>query len=93
MESKNQNDLELYEALSALHAFYKQLYRDLEGQYSKCMCFTCKMRLVTFGMELVSINTLIEHLESELMPPVDRILAAMSISYCVSGDGKIALTF
>lgn len=92
MNRRNQSDLELYEALTALQSFYRELYKDLEAQFRKCACFSCKIRLITFGMELVSVNSQVEGLEAKLAPPVNNILNALSIPYVTSDDGQTRLT-
>ena len=83
--------LKRYQELILLCEQYKELYRELEKRYKNCECFHCKMRLVTLGMEIVSLNSVAEQMERDLLPPIEEIFNSMSINFTIE-DGKIKLS-
>lgn len=79
-----------YKKLTALCEQYKEVYIKLEEQYKICSCFHCKLRLITLGMNILDLNSRIEHLDKTLLPSVEHILTAMNITY-ISEEGVIKL--
>jgi len=82
--------LELYHSLSALQPRYEELYLALEEQYQSCQCYACKVRMITFSMELTSLNSNVRNLEAQLLPSITSILDRLSVKYKVS-NGHIVI--
>lgn len=92
MNSDKVQALELYQSLSALQPRYQDLYNALEKQYKSCQCYTCKVRLVAFGMEVTSLNSNVSHLEAQLLPPLIGILDKLTVKYKISKGQIIILS-
>ncbi|MBS1773949.1 MAG: hypothetical protein JST82_13915 [Bacteroidetes bacterium] len=86
MHSDKAKALELYRSLSALQPKYQDLYTDLHKQYQSCQCYACKVRLITFGIELVNLNAYVSHLETTLLPPISGVLDKLNINYTILND-------
>jgi len=91
MNSNMEQVLELYHSLSALQPRYEELYLALEEQYQTCQCYACKVRMISFGMELTSLNSNVSHLEAQLMPSITGILDRLSIRYEISKGHVVIL--
>lgn len=88
----NHRELEVYQSYCVLQAKYKQVYEELEQRYHSCPCFTCKLELILFGLELLSLNSLVEHIEDQILPGIDTILNKMEIGFILSDSGRVGLT-
>ena len=87
----NDLDFATYKEYLTLQKKHKELYIAFELQYELCRCFQCKLRVITCGLEMLSLNTFIEHLESELLPDIVIILGELQINYTVTETGETQL--
>lgn len=86
------HQLEVYQSYCRLQTKYKQVYEELEQKYHCCPCFSCKLELILFGLELLTLNSLVEHLESQIVPGIDTILNEMKVDFILSDTGRVELT-
>lgn len=84
----NRSAFEEYETYLLLLASYKELYQDLELQYQLCKCLGCKLRLITFGMEIISLNSFVEQLEAQITPDLNDILKDLKINFQIAENGQ-----
>jgi len=87
MRPTNSTTIVAYQEFCELQEKYKEIYTDLELKYLECGCFKCKLKLISFGLELNSINSLVNHLEEKLTPTIEEILQMLNIDYYIV-DGR-----
>lgn len=83
-------EFEMYELYALMLANYKEVYKDLQQQYEFCKCLHCKLKLITFGLEIVSLNSFVEQLESQITPKISDILKEMNIGFISNDDNEQA---
>jgi hypothetical protein len=80
-----------YEAYLQIQSRYVGMYRQLELQYESCKCFSCRMKVITFGLELLALNSFIDQLEAEVVPGIGDILEELKIDHKLSDNGQTEL--
>jgi hypothetical protein len=90
MKPTNRTDMIAYLEFCNLQEKYKEIYTDLELKYLECGCFKCRLKLISFGLELSSLNALVNHLEEKLAPNIGDILQTLNINYNIV-DGQTSI--
>ncbi|PZF71608.1 hypothetical protein [Taibaiella soli] len=90
MKPINRTDMIAYLEFCNLQNKYKEIYTDLELRYLECGCFKCRLKLISFGLELSSLNALVNHLEEKLAPGIEDILQTLNINYNIV-DGQTSI--
>lgn len=80
-----------YKAYTQLQKKYTQMYRELELQYETCKCFNCKLKVITFGLELLALNSFLSGLETQITPDIKSILENLQIGFVISESGQTEL--